>query len=111
MSNVQPLKRKGSDPITDGTTPTLADFPKVLGELALQVATHAMKLPRAQFDMKLDALKAVTAYQSMLNRASEGDEGAGIADMREQLVRPTPAMTEQPEEPEEEEPDGRAEDS
>lgn len=95
-------------PVASGKAAKITDFPRVLGELAELIVTRAKVLPKNQLDLQLDAFKAATAYFSALNRAPDGDEGSGILDMREQLIRPTPAMTETPEE---EEPDGGTEDA
>ncbi len=92
--------------------PKITDFAAKLAELATTVVEQAQKLPKAQFDMRLDAFKAATAYQSVMNRAPDTDEGGAIADFREQLLTPAPEPSDEaPEEPEsdEDEPDERPE--
>ena len=105
-SNVQPLKPEDPEapesPVTTGKVAKIADFSLVLAQLAQKIGVQALKLPKQQFDMQLDAFKACTAYQAMLNRATESDEGGGILDIRAQLETPTP----EPKEEEEAEDDG-----
>lgn len=97
--------------------PKITDFADKLAELAVTVVEHAQKLPKAQFNMRLDAFKAATAYQSVINRAPETDEGSMIGKMREEmnagLLVPTDPPSDEPEEPEpdEDQADGRPEDT
>lgn len=96
----------------------LHDVDSVLEALAVEVGQHALKLKGKQnFSTKLDALKVLTAYKSVKNRAPEGDEGAGIAAMRAELEQgeldpePTedpPEGDEEEQEDEEEEPEEKA---
>ena len=70
--------------------PKISDFPDKLEELANMMVEQAMKLPKAQFDMRLDAFKALTAYQSMKHKAPDAEEGSLIGEMRANLLKPAP---------------------
>lgn len=70
--------------------PKISDFPDKLEELAETIIEQAMKLPKAQFDMRLDAFKAATAYQSMKHKAPDAEEGSMIGEMRANLLTPAP---------------------
>ncbi len=70
--------------------PKISDFPDKLDELAQMIVEQAMKLPKAQFDMRLDAFKAATAYQSMKHKAPDAEEGSLIGEMRANLLKPAP---------------------
>jgi hypothetical protein len=99
-------------PVTTGKRPKLADFPQVLAELALEMAQQAKKLkPVQQFDLRLDTFKALVTYQAMLNKANEGEEGGGIADLRSQLENTPVRDPDDPETEDEEQEDGGAEDA
>lgn len=64
-----------------------ANFEKVFDQLAISVAEHAQKLKGpANFSIKLDALKVLTAYKSVKNRAPEPDDGSEINRMRDELL-------------------------
>lgn len=106
MSDEQ--KKSFAEKFGPNKRPKLSDFDEVLAELAHAVVEHAQKLPKGQFDLKLDAFKAATAYKSVLNRAPEGDEGRAIQDIRDQLTQPPPKI-ESPDDEEQE--DGGPEDS
>jgi hypothetical protein len=88
--------------------PKIADFPDKLEELARTIVEQAMKLPKAQFDMRLDAFKAATAYQSMKHKAPDAEEGSLIGEMRANLLSPAPRPDPDAPEPEqvEDEDDG-----
>jgi hypothetical protein len=80
--------------------PKITDFPDKLEELAQTIIEQAMKLPKAQFDMRLDAFKAATAYQSMKHKAPDAEEGSLIGEMRANLLKPAPRPAETDPEPE-----------
>lgn len=80
----------------------VAKFDEMLNDLAVSILQQALKLPKSRIDTRLDAFKAATAYKSVLNRAPDEDDGAGIKELQDSLLEEAP---EEPEGPEAQQPE------
>lgn len=71
---------------TDTPDVDTTDIDATMAAFAKQIAERAMKLPRAQLSLQLDAFKSLTTYKMVLNKAARDDTddglGGGIADLR-----------------------------
>lgn len=89
--------------------PKIKDFDALLEDLARQIVGKAALLGKAQFDLKLDAFKAATAYKAVKNREQAPGEDSILVEIRQALdsdaPEPAPEPPEAPESDQPEEPD------